>query len=265
MDSTIRLEGLAKFLTAVYGEKTDLAGMLDGLGFEPDQARMLREDCLQAVAEQFVESVRTRLTSGDKDLWFRVLNRRYGLDGELPASIEQAAPALNVDALTAAQAQTDALQKCRYKTTQEQFRKELHRIALAELSKGGGTPEKSQVVSKLKRLADLHAAVDMTRLDFEAKRAEVLKKVQAELDALDTEYQPLLDAAQENASALEAEIKNDVLLGGESVMTDVYQAIYMKGRVSWDNEGINRYARAHPEVLKFRREGQPSVSLRKGG
>ena len=59
-----------------------------------------------------------------------------------------------------------------------------------------------------------------------------------------------------------AEIKNDVLLGGESVVTDVLQAIYVKGRVSWDNEGIDRYARLHPEVLKYRKEGQPSVSLR---
>ena len=55
----------------------------------------------------------------------------------------------------------------------------------------------------------------------------------------------------------------DVLLRGESLRGSVYQAIYMKGRVSWDSAAIDQYARAHPEVLKFRREGQPSVSLRK--
>ncbi len=75
----------------------------------------------------------------------------------------------------------------------------------------------------------------------------------------------MLDAAQANASALEAEIKNDVLLSGQSVMTDVFQAIYVKGRVTWDNEGINNYARLHPEVLKFRKEGQPSVTLKGAG
>ncbi len=264
MDITIRLEGLARFLTTVYGEKTDLPAMLGEMGFESEQVRLLREECLPAVAEGFVGVVRKTLTSGDKDLWFRLLNRRYGLDGEPPMSLEEAAFALAVEPGYASQAQHDALEKCCYKKTQDEFRRELHRLALDILSSSGGVPEKQQVVNKLKRLADLHAALDMTRIDYEAKRAEVLKKVQAELDALESEYQPVLDAAQENASTLEAEIKNDVLLGGESVKTDLYQAIYVRGRISWDTDGMDRYARSHPEVLAFRREGEPNVSIRKG-
>ncbi len=156
----------------------------------------------------------------------------------------------------------EALDKCRTKTALEDFRKELRRLALAELSKSGEKPAKDHVVGKLQRLADLHAAVDVARIDYEAKRADVLKKVQAELDAIDLEFRPVLDAAEENATALEAEIKNDVLLRGESLRGGIYQAIYMKGRVSWDSRGIDDYARAHPEVLKFRKEGQPSVTLR---
>ena len=68
-----------------------------------------------------------------------------------------------------------------------------------------------------------------------------------------------------NATALEGEIKNDVLLNGQTVSTELYQAIYVRGRVSWDNEGINRYAESHPEVLKFRKVGQPNVTLRPVG
>ncbi len=264
MDITIRLEGLARFLSTVYGDKTDLPAMLGELGFEPEQARLLQEECLPAIAEGFVNAVRKTLTSGEKDLWFRLLNRRYGFDGEPPMSLEEAAFALAVEPGYASQALHDALEKCCYKKTQDEFRRELHRLALEVLSRSGGVPPKQQVVNKLKRLADLHAALDMTRLDYEAKRTEVLKKVQAELDALESEYQPVLDAAQENASSLEAEIKNDVLLGGESVKSDLYQAIYVRGRVSWDTDGMDRYSRAHPDVLQFRREGDPSVAIRKG-
>lgn len=262
MDIAARLDGLAHFLTAIYGEKTDLPSMLDGLGFDAGQSRLLREQHLPAVAAAFVDAVRRKLTSGDKDLWFRLLNRRYGLDGEPAASLEETARALNIEPSLASRAQTDALEKCRYKTTLQDLRRELHRIALAELSKAGERPEKGDVARKLKRLADLHAAQDLTRMDYEAKRLEVLKKVQAELDALETEYQPLLNAAQENAETLEAEIKNDVLLAGESVVTDVFQALYMKGRITWDTDGLGSYAHAHPEVLIYRKEGQPSVSLR---
>jgi hypothetical protein len=262
MDAMIRLDGLDRFLTAIYGEETNLVAMIDALGFEPQQSRMLREDCLPDVAEQFIAAVRKKLTSGEKDLWFRLLSRRFGLDGEPGVSLDEAAVALNVALGDASQAESDALQKCRYKNTLQEFRKDLHRIALSELSKGTARPQKEQVVRKLTLLADLRAAVDLTRIDYEARKAEVLKKVQAELDALESEYQPLLEAAEKNASTLESEIKNDVLLAGESVITDVYQALYMKGRVTWDTTGIDRYAQSHPEVLRFRKQGQPSVTLK---
>ena len=79
---------------------------------------------------------------------------------------------------------------------------------------------------------------------------------------IDAEFKPALEAAETNASALEAAIKNDVMLRGESLRGSTYQAIYTRGRVSWDAAAMNEYARDHPEVLPFRKEGQPSVSLR---
>ncbi len=265
MDATAQLKGLDRFLTSIYGEETHLASMIDALGFEPEQARMLHEDCLPDVMGQFLEVIRKKLTSGEKDQWFRILNRRFGLDGEPALSMEEAARILEIDALSASQAEADALHKCRFKATLSGFEKELHRIALAELSSSGDHPPKEQIARKLKRLADLHAAVDLAQMDYDNKRNEILKAVQAELDALEEEYQPLLDAAQENVTTLEGEIKNDVLLGGETVTTDVYQAVYMHGRIGWDNDGINNYARTHPEILKYRKEGRPTVSIRTVG
>lgn len=262
MDTAVQLAALDRFLTATYGEEMTLGGMIEALGFDPEQSRLLREDCLQTVAEELIDAVRRKLTLGERDLWFRLLCRRFGLDGEPGVSLDEAARVLNVDAGYASQAESDALERCRTKRTREDFRKEVHRIAVRVLSQGSAKPQRAQVVSKLERLADLRAAVDLTRMDYETKKAKVLEKVQAELDALDAEYEPLLEAAEGNALALESEIKNDVLLRGESVLTDVYQAVYMKGRVSWDNKGIDRYALSHPEVLQFRKEGEPSVALR---
>ncbi|HRJ76208.1 MAG TPA: hypothetical protein PLX90_09430, partial [Anaerolineales bacterium] len=73
---------------------------------------------------------------------------------------------------------------------------------------------------------------------------------------------PLLESADENISTLETEIKTDVLLHGESVTGGMYRATFTKGRVSWDNEGIEKYANSHPEVMQFRKQGQPIVTLR---
>ncbi|MDP1779898.1 MAG: hypothetical protein Q8K73_06465, partial [Anaerolineales bacterium] len=82
------------------------------------------------------------------------------------------------------------------------------------------------------------------------------------LDALDSEYKPILESAEENIAALENEIKTDVLLHGESVSAGSYRATYSQGRISWDNDGLSKYADTHPEVIKFRKQGQPIVSLR---
>ena len=71
-----------------------------------------------------------------------------------------------------------------------------------------------------------------------------------------------MDAAEENIDALENEIKTDVLLYGESVSGGMYRATYTQGRVSWDNDGMTQYAKSHPDVLEFRKQGQPIVSLR---
>jgi len=262
MDIKTQLAGADHFLAAIYGSGTTLESLLASLGFDAAQVKSLRDRHLPAIAAGLVEAVRARLTWEDQDTWFQLVSRRFGLDGEPPATKEAIAAALGLDPAYAAHAGAEALDKCRTRTALEEFKKEIRRLALAQLSKSGEKPAKEQVVGKLRRLADLRAAADVARLDYGAKRAEVLRQVQAELDAIDLEFRPVLDAAEENASALEAEIKNDVLLRGESLRAGVYQAIYMKGRVSWDARGIDDYARYHPEVLKFRKEGPPSVALR---
>jgi hypothetical protein len=108
----------------------------------------------------------------------------------------------------------------------------------------------------------LRNAAEFTRLDYETKRAEILKQIQSELDALDSEYKPVLEAAEENIAALENEIKTDVLLYGKTISGGMYRATYTHGRISWDNEGMAKYAISHPDVLQFRKQGQPIVSLR---
>jgi hypothetical protein len=263
MDQQIQLSGLNKFLSTVYESGTTLDSLLDDLGFDAAQRASLSQRHLPALATGLLEAVRARLTWEDKDLWFRIIARRLGMDGEPPASPEATAHALNVDPGYAAHAEAEALQKCSSKTALEDFRKELRRLALEALSASGEKPPKENVLQKLERLAQLHAAADLARMDYEARRAEVLKKVQDELDALDVEFKPALEAAEENTAALETEIRNDIILRGESLRGSVYQAVYMKGRVSWDAAGMNEYARDHPDVLRFRKEGQPAVSLRK--
>lgn len=118
------------------------------------------------------------------------------------------------------------------------------------------------IAAKLDELAEIQAAADVTQLDYEAKRAEILKAIQAELDALEAEYKPLMDAAAERTTALEAEIKQGVLRHGQSVKGRQLHAVYYHGRVTWDTKSLDSYADAHPEILGFRKEGEPIIQLR---
>jgi hypothetical protein len=118
------------------------------------------------------------------------------------------------------------------------------------------------IIAKLNELSDVQAALAVARLDYEAKRAEILKTVQAELDALSEEYQPLIDVSEGRIAALSEEIKQEVSRYGASVKAAHLHAVYSRGRVTWDTKGLDRYAVGHPEVIGFRKQGQPTVSLR---
>jgi phage host-nuclease inhibitor protein Gam len=118
------------------------------------------------------------------------------------------------------------------------------------------------IIAKLNELSDVQAALAVARVDYGAKRTEILNTVQAELDALAAEIQPLIDVSEERIAALSEEIKQEVTLHGASVKGAHLHAVYSKGRVTWDNKGLDRYAVEHPEMMRFRRQGQPTVSLR---
>lgn len=118
------------------------------------------------------------------------------------------------------------------------------------------------IQDELNKLAQMKAQADLLQMDYNAKRDAVLVTVKAELDALAEEYQPMLDAIQQNMSALETIIKAAVVQEGASVKGDFCQVVYAKGRISWDTKAIEGYAAGHPEILQFRKECEPSVSIR---
>ncbi len=264
MDFATQLSGLNQFLATAYGKETQVNSLLSGLGFESTQIDLLNNGSLENLVAEFVTAIKDKLSSGGGkgDHVFQVAARLYGLDGEAPETAESIAKKHSISAQYVRQLEEEALQKSRLKSTLSDFRKSLQNLAVAELSKVAPAPTKGYVSEKLFRLTNLQADTDLTRMDYNEKRAELLEKVQVELDALDAEYKPIFDAAEQEITTLTAEIKNDVLLRGESLQGGAYYAVYVQGRSTWDNEGMKKYAAAHPEVLKFRKPGQASVTLR---
>ncbi len=117
---------------------------------------------------------------------------------------------------------------------------------------------------KLERLSDLY--VQREALDGEKQKLvdQILPpEVKARLAEIEAEFGQKTEAANANIEALEAAIKADTLALGETVRGAAFQAVWNKGRQSWDSKGLTAYAEANPEVLQFRKEGEPTVTLRR--
>lgn len=263
MDLNVQLSGLNELLGIIYGDDMHLDGLLRELGFEGLQVAQLQNGHLMAVTDQFLSVIHKRLTSDSgKDTYYHILSRRYGLDGEPRQQLSAIAEKYSYSPQYLHQLFEEILDRCRSKTWQMELKKSLKYIVIARLGEINERPSHDYIAEKLERLSNLRNAAEFTRLDYETKRTAILKQIQSELDALNAEYQPVLEAAAENITTLENEIKTDVLLHGESVSGGMYRATYTQGRVSWDNEGMASYAALNPDVLQFRRQGQPIVSLR---
>jgi len=263
MDFKTQLAGLDELLSVIYGNEMRLSMLLSELGFEQAQIEQLHDAYLEPIVHQFLEVIHKRFTNDSgRDTYYQILSRRYGLDGEPREQLSAIAPKYNYSSEYLRQLFEEIIQRCQSRKWQTELKTSLKHIAVAQLGEMNERPAREHVAAKLERLSNLRGAADVARLDYESKRAEILKQIQTELDALDFEYMPILEAAEENIATLENEIKTDVLLYGESVSGGSYRASYTQGRVSWDNDGMTKYAASHPDVLQFRKQGQPIVSLR---
>ena len=121
----------------------------------------------------------------------------------------------------------------------------------------------NEIKLKLDQLAEFQSQRDVVMLEKQRLLDEVysaeIKQRMAEIEA---EFAGKTEAVNENIATLEAEIKQAIIAHGASVKGSVFHAVFAKGRVSWDTKSLEGYATAHPELLIFRKEGEPSVSIR---
>lgn len=119
------------------------------------------------------------------------------------------------------------------------------------------------IKEKLDKLAELQARLEQARVGKQKAVDAVLAPVQSELTRIEEQYAGQLTDLEKDIAFLDADVRSDVLNLGESVKATFLHAVWAKGRVSWDDKGLMGYAVVHPDVLAFRGEGKPSVSLRK--
>ncbi len=116
----------------------------------------------------------------------------------------------------------------------------------------------------LDELSELYAQRDLSTLEKQRLIDEVLTpEIKAKISEIEAEFNGKSDTVSEKISTLETQIKDEVKKNGASVKGQFLHAVYTKGRVSWDSKTLDGLMIAVPQLASARKEGEPSVSLRK--
>ena len=119
------------------------------------------------------------------------------------------------------------------------------------------------IIESLDRLAEFQAQRDVMNLDKQAAIDSVLTpEIRVRIVDIEAEFDDKAQAVVSNIAALETEIKVAVVAHGETVKGSLLMAVWNKGRASWDDKALQCYMKAHPELADFRKQGDPSISIR---
>lgn len=121
----------------------------------------------------------------------------------------------------------------------------------------------TDIVNTLNRLHELRTASKQTVDKMQALiDATIPADVRQAIADIHAEYDQTIADINAAAAVLEAQAKDAVLQHGATVKADNLMAVYVGGRVSWDDKALNGYMVDHPELARFRNIGKPSVTIR---
>ena len=120
------------------------------------------------------------------------------------------------------------------------------------------------IIQLLNQISDIEAQLYLLQIQKQDEIDKIITpEIKADLDALDAEFSQKEEAAQENINILKNRAKELVLAHGKTVKGDFLQAVWSKGRTSWDKDLLNALARKNPMIKDAKKVGKPSVSFRR--
>ncbi len=120
------------------------------------------------------------------------------------------------------------------------------------------------IVEKLDELKEIEEEIKVHMAEYEQKIVNAMpEEVSKRIEWLRKQSTDFLEPINMLRSQLEKEIKTAVLENRQSVKGESYQAVYTKGKITWDTKALTGYALAHPEIEELKKTGKPSVSIRK--
>ena len=100
----------------------------------------------------------------------------------------------------------------------------------------------------------------MTKEELKEKMdvlGQLLYDYDQEVQKFDKAHAEMMDRITD----LKEEIKTEVLNGKESVMSEKLKVQFRNGAVKWKTDWLEGYSLNHPEILKYRSTGKPTVAF----
>ena len=120
---------------------------------------------------------------------------------------------------------------------------------------------KQEIEKLLSDYSNTMAALDIVALEKQAAIEKVLTpEIKMELADIDAEFDEMSEGANARLTELKDQLNTAVKYHGSTVKGESHQAVF-SNRASWDTKGLNGYAVANPEVLKFQKKST-RVSIR---
>ena len=88
-------------------------------------------------------------------------------------------------------------------------------------------------------------------------------EIKAKIADIEAEFRLTTATVDEKIADLTEQVKQAVIAEGQSVKGNYLHAVYNKGRISWDSKTLDGLAMVIPDILKARKEGEPSISIRR--
>lgn len=110
---------------------------------------------------------------------------------------------------------------------------------------------------------DMQAMLDLLQSDkANAINSILTAEQQAEIEDIETEFGDLIGEAEKRIKQAKAVLKSSVLQDGESCKGETVEAIWVQGRVKWDENKLANMMFDHPAIVTARDPGKPYVQVR---
>lgn len=110
---------------------------------------------------------------------------------------------------------------------------------------------------------DMQAKLDLIRADMANVIDSILTSEQrAQIEDIEVEFGDLIGEAEKQIERAKKSLKSSVLEDGESCKGETVEAIWIEGRVKWDEKKLANMMFDHPAIVTARDPGKPYVQVR---